>query len=465
MVVTRSEIVFGILRIPLDILTAALALWLAYYLRRENIDLVPGTQILLQSSTLPTALEYVWGFMLPWTIVAVGVNASMRLYALRLTLGPWREMGRVIVATVIWTALVMAWFFLQRQLFFSRILLAHAAILLALLSLTGRAFLLIVQRMALHAGIGVRSLLSCGAVGLPENTLALLARDPRYHYLGHASNAHEVARRHAERRIDLLLHTDAAPESEATERLTAYCRDHQIGYAFLPPVFADVPHQLSIGSIGLLPILRYEPTPLDGWGRVWKRSSDLVLGILLTLIISPLLLFIALLILLLDGWPVFYRSERVGQHGTHRIPVLKFRTMRRDADRLKSALQEQNIRDDGPLFKIKNDPRVTPCGKLLRRLSLDELPQLFNVLIGHLSLVGPRPHLPEEVQRYASHQRRVLTVRPGITGLAQISGRSGLRFEDEIRLDMRYIEEWSPALDLWILWRTFWVVLWGKEAD
>jgi lipopolysaccharide/colanic/teichoic acid biosynthesis glycosyltransferase len=136
-----------------------------------------------------------------------------------------------------------------------------------------------------------------------------------------------------------------------------------------------------------------------------------------------------------------------------------------DADARKGELTALSHRRDGPLFKIKNDPRVTPIGRFLRRFTLDEIPQFLNVMAGHLSLVGPRPHLPSEVERYDDHHRRVFTIRPGVTGLSQISGRSDLGFEEEVRLDMSYIEEWSIGLDLWIVWRTFFVVLFGGGAD
>jgi len=133
------------------------------------------------------------------------------------------------------------------------------------------------------------------------------------------------------------------------------------------------------------------------------------------------------------------------------------------ADKQKQILQQKNERSDGPLFKIKDDPRVTRIGKVLRRFDLDELPQLFNIILGQMSLVGPRPHLPEEVDRYTLFQRRVFAVKPGMTGLAQVSGRSTLKFAEEVRLDLQYIEEWSVLLDLWILWRTVFVVLRGTE--
>jgi len=155
-------------------------------------------------------------------------------------------------------------------------------------------------------------------------------------------------------------------------------------------------------------------------------------------------------------------SHRVGEHRRTMIGLLKFRSMSRNADARKPELLSMNERKDGPLFKLRCDPRVTKVGRILRRFDLDELPQLLNVLLGHMSLVGPRPHLPDEVERYDPYQRRVFAVKPGITGLSQISGRSSLPFAEEVRLDLWYVEEWSLLLDIWILWRTVWVVLGGK---
>lgn len=317
----------------------------------------------------------------------------------------------------------------------------------------------------LKQGIGKRSVLSWGELPLLPIVQESIEGDHRYHYVGHAHSLEELRQLHAERTIDLVIHTDPSPKSEATADVIDECRSAHIGYAFLPPVFADVPHQLSFGSIGLVPMLRFEPTPLDGWGRVIKRTLDIVIGGILLLILSPFLLAVSVVILVTSGFPLFYVSYRVGQYGEKEIPIFKFRTMCKDADALKSSLKHLSHRSDGPLFKIKNDPRITRVGHVLRRLSIDELPQLMNVLLGHLSLVGPRPHLPEEVAKYSRRHRRVFTVRPGITGLAQISGRSNLPFEDEVRLDMGYIEEWSLGFDLWILWRTVFVVLFGKDAE
>jgi lipopolysaccharide/colanic/teichoic acid biosynthesis glycosyltransferase len=146
----------------------------------------------------------------------------------------------------------------------------------------------------------------------------------------------------------------------------------------------------------------------------------------------------------------------------------KFRSMVKDAHKYRFdeefVKKYGNMREGSPLFKLKEDPRVTPVGKFLRKYSLDELPEFFLVLIGRMSLVGPRPHLPEEVEKYKAHQRKVLTVKPGITGMAQISGRADLDFDDEVRLDMHYIEHWSPWLDLYVLLKTPLVVIFRKGA-
>lgn len=176
----------------------------------------------------------------------------------------------------------------------------------------------------------------------------------------------------------------------------------------------------------------------------------------------PVLLGIALAVRLSSPGPVLYRQQRVGLGG-QLYTMYKFRSMVVDAEARLAALQAAN-EGDGLLFKIRHDPRVTPIGRWLRRFSLDELPQLLNVLGGTMSLVGPRPPLPTEVERYDSSVRRRLLVRPGLTGLWQISGRSDLSWDDSVRLDLRYVENWSLALDLLILWKTAAAVLGRRGA-
>jgi exopolysaccharide biosynthesis polyprenyl glycosylphosphotransferase len=206
-----------------------------------------------------------------------------------------------------------------------------------------------------------------------------------------------------------------------------------------------------------LPLLSVEQPRFEGWSRVVKGVADRTVAALALLVLSPLLLAIALAVGVSSPGPVLYRQERVGINGRS-FTMLKFRSMVQDADRQVDALRDDNI-SDGLLFKLRSDPRVTPVGRWLRRLSLDELPQLFNILGGSMSLVGPRPPLPSEVARYDSSVSRRLLVKPGLTGLWQVSGRSDLPWEEAVRLDLRYVENWSLALDLLILWKTARAVL------
>lgn len=188
-----------------------------------------------------------------------------------------------------------------------------------------------------------------------------------------------------------------------------------------------------------------------------KRVVDVVLSALLLLVLLPVFLIIALTIKLDDGGPVFFIQERVGRLGRP-FRMIKFRTMVRDAPERLHELFDRN-EASGPLFKMREDPRVTRIGAALRRRSLDELPQLVNVLRGEMSLIGPRPALPHEVEAYDEQARRRLIAIPGMTGLWQVSGRSDLAWEDAIRLDLHYVDEWSPAMDRRILAKTFQVVI------
>lgn len=462
----RSELLLGLLRLPVDALAVTSALLLAYRLREAQVDLIPGVQLLEPATTLPPLGFYVDAFVVPSIGAFLLLAAVLGLYALRSTKSAWREMGNVVIASLLWLVLVVAWFFfVEKQLFYSRILLFHAIFFLVLFSVAGRTTLVLLQRAMLKLGIGVRIVVSVGRHTITSLARRTLERDCRYRYVGHLEDLAGIRRLAHVPVIDLVLQTDPNPDSEETIQLIDFCRSHHIGYGFFPPVFSDVPHQLRIERLGMLPMMRFQPTPLDGWGRIVKRAGDIVVSIALLALLSPLFLLLALGVLLDSGWPVFFISSRVGDFGRRRIPMLKFRSMVCDAEARKQELLHMSHRGDGPLFKVHGDPRVTRFGHFLRRWSLDEWPQLFNVLVGQMSLVGPRPHLPSEVEHYTSVQRRVFAVRPGMTGLAQVMGRSTLPFGEEVKFDLQYVEEWSPLLDLWIMWRTIFAVLKKDGAE
>ena len=195
---------------------------------------------------------------------------------------------------------------------------------------------------------------------------------------------------------------------------------------------------------------------------VLKRAIDVAVCGLGLLILSPLFLLITVAVLLDDGWPVFFGQKRSGEDGRE-FTCWKFRTMIRDAEAVREQLEAEN-EASGPVFKIKRDPRITGVGNFLRRTSLDELPQLWNILRGEMTLVGPRPPMPAEVAEYTSRQRGRLAARPGLTCLWQISGRSLIGFDRWVEMDLDYVERRSLGLDLWILLRTVPAVLSGRGA-
>jgi exopolysaccharide biosynthesis polyprenyl glycosylphosphotransferase len=211
-----------------------------------------------------------------------------------------------------------------------------------------------------------------------------------------------------------------------------------------------------------VPMITFETTSAKEWQLFIKRIMDVVLSGIGIILLSPLLLMIAILIKLFSPGPVFYRQKRIGVNG-RRFVFLKFRSMHEKADSQLAGLMSKNEMS-GPVFKIKNDPRVYPVGKFLRKFSLDELPQLFHVFLGQMSLVGPRPPVFREVRQYEPWQRRRLSMRPGITCLWQVSGRNKITFAEWMKLDLEYIDNWSLWLDLKILLRTVPAVLLGSNA-
>ena len=211
-----------------------------------------------------------------------------------------------------------------------------------------------------------------------------------------------------------------------------------------------------------VPLFELKPPVFEGVDFVLKRSFDVVVAGLLMVLLAPVMLLVALAVKLTSRGPVIYRSMRPGMGGLP-FPCLKFRTMYSDADRRQEELEKANEKG-GAIFKIRNDPRVTPVGRLLRRWSIDELPQLFNVLRGQMSLVGPRPLPQRDYDRLEDWHRKRNLVLPGITGLWQVSGRSELDFDELVRLDFLYLERWSVFLDLTILLKTLPAVARAKGA-
>lgn len=269
----------------------------------------------------------------------------------------------------------------------------------------------------------------------------------------------DLLRRHV---IDEVIFAVANEDLSKLEETFLLCEQEGVKTRLSVNFFPHLISRVSLDRLRGAPLLTFSPTPENEYLMLLKRVADFVMAAILVVAFSPLFVMLAALIKLTSRGPVLYRQTRCGLGG-RKFTLYKFRSMRAGADLEREDLAALN-ESDGPVFKMKNDPRRTFAGRLMRRLSLDELPQLLNILNGDMSFVGPRPPLPEEVERYEGWQRRRLRMHPGLTCLWAIEGRSQLNFKRWMELDLEYIDHWSPMLDWKILLKTIPVVLLGRGA-
>lgn len=462
----RFEIFFGIIKIPLDFIMIILAFLAAYELRLIT-EPIEGIAKPIDYSVFPAIKEYMI-FSGKAAIILIVIFILGKMYTLKTTFKFSTETKKIFIFCVIWAMAIITYFFFTRTFPFSRLAIIYSWILTFLFIIFGRGIIRLVQKIFLHYGIGKRRLLFIGNNNLTKELSQSLAKDVRYKIVGIIEKIDQLKQIIKNRKIDEIIQTKSdLPEIQA-EEILELCDLYNVNYRFTPDLFEVRRTNIEIETILTVPLINLKPTKLDGWNRVYKRIADIIGASLGLIVLSPIFLLTAIAIKLDSKGPVFFTKlddgspvKRVGQHNGL-FKFYKFRSMRPKTDSLRySFLAKKNIRKDGPLIKIANDPRITKVGRFIRKYSIDELPQLWNVLIGNMSLVGPRPHLPEEVSKYRNHHKFVLTIKPGLTGLAQISGRSELLFEEETKLDRYYIENWSVWLDLKIISKTVAVILKG----
>ncbi len=263
--------------------------------------------------------------------------------------------------------------------------------------------------------------------------------------------------------IDEIIFTDLSCSLPKVEEVMLAATEQGVRTSIAADFFSIGLTKSAISNFGSIPLIHFQPPPGDRWELVVKRLIDIIIAGLLLLILSPLFAVIAILIKLSSPGPVLFVQKRVGLNG-HLFNMLKFRSMKLNAEQELAKLKSANEMT-GPVFKLTNDPRVTGIGKFLRKHSLDELPQFWNVFTGEMSLVGPRPPIPNEVNTYTRNYRRRLSMRPGLTCTWQVSGRNDIKnFENWVKLDLEYIDNWSLWRDIWLVFRTIPAVLFGKGA-
>ena len=459
----RSELFFSVLLVPLDYLLVVVAA-VSAYMARFNVlpDLIPVTYQLSMRELLAIAVPA--ALMWPVSFSMLG------LYSIRLESKTRGELLKVLIGSTTAVTLFIFVIFFRQELFASRFIILATWVLSILYVGIGRMVIRLIQRQLIKKGIGARGLVLIVGKDDVHNLSKTFAAHPEFGYVikgeyqDFNNEASEKMRSFIDdRSIDQVLMANPNLPPDAMKRLAEFCDENHLTLSYTTDFLPIPMTYFESGTIAGVPFIEIKRTRLDGWGKVWKRVFDIIIGCFCIIIFSPILLITALVVIIDSKGPVIVRLTRVGARGKV-FTMYKFRSMVHNAEQLKAQLMQYNERKDGPLFKMSNDPRITRVGKFIRKTSLDELPQLFNVVQGNMSLVGPRPHEPQEVARYTKWQNKLLTIKPGMTGMAQISGRSDLRFEQEAELDIYYIENWSILLDFRILIKTAQVVIMRKGS-
>jgi len=462
----RSELIFNFLLIPVDILMIILSFIIAYYIRKYQGEVI-----------------FLWPIQEYGKFILLMVPFWIIIFALEGLYNPKKfkygidEFASIVISVSAGIMLVVAWIFLSRTLFFSRLVIIYSWVLGIFLVTFGRRIMRSLQQYLYRYNIGVHRLILIGNNSISYNLLKSIKTNQTLGYrlvgiitspddkdynrkenikiLGSISDLEKIIKNHP---IDDLILTDSNLADNRVLKIIEFCNEHQISFKQVPNMFDVSTSNVKTTALEGIPIIEFYRTPLQGWGKIAKRFFDIIFSFITLIILSPVFLMVAILIKCDSKGPVFFRQDRVGANGNFKI--FKFRTMYDGAEKKHA----EYIKKYGNMFKLKNDPRTTKVGRVLRKLSIDELPQFINVFIGNMSVVGPRPPMPIEVKLYTAQERRRLGVKPGITGMWQVSGRSDVSFEEWVKLDVYYIENWTFWLDIKIILRTVRIVITGRGA-
>lgn len=480
----KLRLLLAFLQVPLDAAALYGAFIFAYHLRdtyilipSENLsDLAGRLRYDPQIELIPfaTFMHYV-NFIVP-AMVAIG--AFVGLY--RIVRSKWYEhTGRIFSTVTLGMVFILVLFFLKRDIFLPRSVILYSWVLGIAALLAAHALTALMLLILNRTGKTATRLAVIGHGPQAEEVIRMLSRSPYSPYelvwQGASSASMESVRAAvSEKRVEELIVVEGQDPNQLLT-LREICLEHQARFRYLPFIFSQLPSSYSVTSIGDLPMIEVRPTPLEGWGRIGKRIFDIVVSSAALLILSPLLVLIAATVKVASPGPVLYPHTRIGRH-KQPIRTWKFRTMRYEYSiGLASGAQERfdTLLENNPSLKkeweenhkLRNDPRAYPFGTFLRTTSLDELPQLFNVLAGTLSMVGPRPIVNQEVEKYGDQAKILFSIKPGVTGLWQVSGRSDISYDERVRLDMSYIERWSLWWDIAILLKTAKVLLFNRGGN
>lgn len=479
--------IYPLLLLISDFVALLSAFTLAYILRVQ-----------LDSSPLLRQIEsisFIQAFLVLFPIWLI-INGMLGLYARPVYEKRLPELGRLITGAFIGILVIIGYDFLREESIFPARLVPVYGFFLAFFFLTTfRNMLWIFRRYMFRYGYGVRGVMIIGSTSASKKLLASLKNTlssgfkiraivgdksmlPKDYDGKQFSNIEAALKSLPKMAIHTIIQTEFYDNESRNEQIFAAVRDNHLQYKFIPAQSDFYTGKNTVEILFGFPVISVHQTPLVGWGRVVKRITDLVFTLIAMVIALPLMLIIAIIMKVSEpSAPVIYRHRRVTRFGTN-FGILKFRSMQwkwrtgpkapyKDNEAVFRAMGREDLLPELKKYsKVANDPRITPIGRFLRSTSLDELPQFFNVLKGDISLVGPRPMTVEEAKVYnkQSDGDVILSVKGGVTGLWQVSGRSDITFDERVSLELYYVQNWTFLMDVRILFKTIWVVLFRKGA-
>jgi exopolysaccharide biosynthesis polyprenyl glycosylphosphotransferase len=480
----RAELLFNLFSIPVDALFLIAAGVVSFFVR-SRVDKIEYYVGPVNYNLNLDEFLHVMIWMAP---VLIAVFAVLGLYNLKGTRRFVSELARIAIGTSLGLLLIVLLFFFDQSIFPSRFIILATWFFSTLFVWFGRYLLKLFQVFLFQRGYGLHKLLLVNGQSVESEAIMRVLNNKRYGYkvvgeIDYTDTAPEqtialIEKLYSEKQFDELMVANPQVPQDVNSALVELARNKGLQFSFVPNLFEVQRNVIELGNFSGIPVISLKNSPLDGWGKVLKRSFDIVSSFICLLITLPLYAIIFVAIKLDSKGPAIYKQTRGGYQKD--FEFYKFRSMHTHmsdgdeyggaaAGKIREELWKNNTRGgvESPFLKIKNDPRVTRVGRIIRKTKLDELPQFWNVLLGHMSMVGPRAHMIEEVLRYREAHRRMFSVKPGIFGLSQNAQMlwPDLPFQEEIKINTFYIENWSLWLDVKILAKSFYLLFFASKPN